>query len=224
MYHALHLDYQLDSDSLKHRLKLDQDLDSNDNILKVFSQVEKDARLCIKLRGMYVEGHHVTGIPEVDRCQKQILVLVFITQEVLNQMDQYTKEEKYLEAYLMNEMANDVLFAASDQANQYLCQMEQKEGRNLTRAFFPGDHDLPIEKQSHFINILTRERIQRDLPEETAHKASRAVLGITTNEYDMLVPEKAMIYAFGSDSSNQVVSVTHDCSHCQNLTCIYRKE
>ncbi len=217
---------QWDREVFDRRMKLNQDIPANEPIRKVLPDIFLDIRRNVRISARYIchDGSGRTGIDDVDCCEHQIICLIYLMDSTLAPADRYLEQERFLEAYLYHEVADAVLFDASVQLSAYLQKTEEKKGRHLTRGYFPGDGDLPICLQDRLLEIFVDEAMMghKGVTEQIGYRdLARSLLGVTTNEDHMLVPEKAMLYAIGSDRCNPENGQVHDCQNCSRTDCTY---
>ena len=99
------------------------------------------------------EGDFSLGIREMDNCPVQIVCLVSIGENLNQKIDGLLSEEKYLEAYLLDQMASEALFLASEKLNEMLCRDMKSEGWYLVQKAEAGMGDIPLEKQKDFLEL-----------------------------------------------------------------------
>ena len=149
------------------------------------------------------------GIEDIDNCQKQVVCLASCSSEILQAVEDLAAKGDFLESYLLNDLANEALFNASDQMNRQAEALVEAMGCHLTQRYSPGEGAVPIE-------------LQKDLLE--CFRNDPALQHIHLTESYMLAPEKFMLYIFGADPSKPKRSLEHDCSQCPNVNCFFRME
>ncbi len=88
----------------------------------------------------------------------------------------------FLEGYILNDLANEVLFNASNAMNRRLYNEFKAQGYHLSTRLTPGENHLSMEYQAQFLSLLTQGE----------------PFPATLTEHYMLQPEKAMLYAYGA--------------------------
>ena len=154
------------------------------------------------------EGDFSLGIREMDNCPVQIVCLVSIGENLNQKIDSFFSEEKYLEAYLLDQMASDALFFASEKLNEMLCRDMKSEGWYLVQKAEAGEGDIPLERQKDFLDIIRAE----------------CDIGVRVNDAGVLLPEKTMVYAFSADKEGKELCLNHDCRQCSRKDCGFRME
>ena len=110
--------------------------------------------------------------------------------------------------YILNDLANEVLFNASNAMNRRLYNEFKAQGYHLSTRLTPGENHLSMEYQAQFLSLLTQGE----------------PFPATLTEHYMLQPEKAMLYAYGAGTGLPDRSIDHDCSKCPNLSCYMRRD
>ena len=182
-----------------------QDEELRERVLWLEEQMRSQTIQMVYRKG---EGDFSLGIREMDNCPVQIVCLVSIGENLNQKIDGLLSEEKYLEAYLLDQMASEALFLASEKLNEMLCRDMKSEGWYLVQKAEAGMGDIPLEKQKDFLEII---REKRDI-------------GVRVNDAGMLLPEKTMVYAFGADKEEKELCLNHDCRQCSRKDCGFRME
>ena len=194
------------------RLKI---LPENENVYEyaneVFPRLEEIARAEVELLCGYTVIPNTLELdsPEMDSCDLLAVCLAGCTDRIVNKVSAMMDEGEYLEGYILNDLANEILFNASDDMNCQLYEELRQQGYRLTSRFTPGENHLALEHQCTFLAILKEKK--PDLP-------------VTLTEHYMLQPEKAMLYAYGGGKHLPERSITHDCANCSNINCFYRSK
>lgn len=175
----------------------------------IFPSLEEIVRQKLSMYHCYQvsRGEIRVGIPEVDDSAYQVACLSTCTEEILKAVDSLLERGDFLEGYLLNDLSNEILFNASNQMNREIDARLRAAGCHLSCRYSPGEGALELRHQA---TLLARFR-------------GEAVLGhIALTDTYMLTPEKSMLYLYGADPSLPWIPVEHDCSRCQNVTCIFR--
>ncbi|MDO4554190.1 MAG: hypothetical protein Q4B70_03480 [Lachnospiraceae bacterium] len=209
MIYFEHPKFELNMDKLCRRLRIDKDNESNESIRKQLPALRKIAEENTELKILYLEGdgYFKTGIEDVDRCEKQLVCLCYTTEKILDLINGMMADGDFFEAYIINDMANEALFNASNRMNEHIFQKMKEEGRNLTEKYSPGEDGIPLEYQKDYLDLLLAE----------------TDLEVTINKSYMLIPEKTMMYTYGADTTNPEISVAHDCRKCSKTDCYFRE-
>lgn len=204
--HCFKAAYQLNIPRLCKRLHIDGDGPVDIASREMLPGLEALAKENMGLSLWYREGHFVTGIPEVDDCEMQIVCLVSSSRKLEELLGQMAQRGDYLEGYLLNDLSNELLFQASNQLNRHLSEKYEAEGRFLTEKIFPGQGGVPLNRQDTLLRIMKEKE----------------ALPVEINDSFMLLPEKSMLYAFGADAKNEKRPWEHDCSWCDRVDCMFR--
>ena len=194
------------------RLKI---LPENENVYEyaneVFPRLEEIARAEVELLCGYTVIPNTLELdsPEMDSCDLLAVCLAGCTDRIVNKVSAMMDEGEYLEGYILDDLANEILFNASDDMNCQLYEELKQQGYRLTSRFTPGENHLALEHQRTFLAILKEKK--PDLP-------------VALTEHYMLQPEKVMLYAYGGGKHLPERSITHDCASCSNVNCFYRSK
>ena len=126
----------------------------------------------------------MTGVEEIDRAEKQVICMIAIEQNVMDKMDEYLADYDFPEAYLLDQMVNEILFNAGDDLSLAAEEAMKAEGLGVTQRYIPGDEPLPLGVQSQMLECL--------------HGAEEAAV-LSVSERGALRPEKSALYLFGAD-------------------------
>ena len=126
----------------------------------------------------------VTGVEEIDRAEKQVICMIAIEQNVMDKMDEYLADYDFPEAYLLDQMVNEILFNAGDDLSLAAAEAMKAEGLGVTRRYIPGDEPLPMTAQGQMLDCL------KEVEEASV---------LSVSERGALRPEKAALYLFGAD-------------------------
>lgn len=129
-------------------------------------------------------------------------------QKSVDCVDDLMARSDFLEGYILNDLANEVLFNASNAMNRRLYNEFKAQGYHLSTRLTPGENHLSMEYQAQFLSLLTQGE----------------PFPATLTEHYMLQPEKAMLYAYGAGTGLPDRSIDHDCSKCPNLSCYMRRD
>lgn len=137
---------------------------------------------CILVTGRRI----VTGVEEIDRAENQVVCMIAIEQNVMDRMDEYLADYDFPEAYLLDQMVNEILFNAGDDLSRAAAEAVREKGLGLTRRYIPGDDPLPLEVQAQMLDCL---------------KETEEASILSVSERGALRPEKAALYLFGADAA-----------------------
>ena len=201
--------FQMNQKRFLKRIHIDsekkQDEELRERVLWLEEQMRSQTIQMVYRKG---EGDFSLGIREMDDCPVQIVCLVSIGEKLNQKIDGFFAEEKYLEAYLLDQMASDALFFASEKLNEMLCRDMKSEGWYLVQKAEAGEGDIPLERQKDFLDIIRAE----------------CDIGVRVNDAGVLLPEKTMVYAFSADKEGKELCLNHDCRQCSRKDCGFRME
>lgn len=199
--------FKLNEERLYQRLRINEYRENDLYVKRRISDLVQIAEKDTELKAYYyIDNNMKTGIQMVDQCQNKVICLCYISQKILNVMVKMTEKEEYLEAYLLNEILNEVLFCACDQMNEEIFIKMKKKGMFLTRQIAPGDNGISLKMQKTLYDLFPKE----------------LDYGVKINESCVLIPEKTLLYAFGADKNNPEICVKHDCKYCKNKECNFK--
>lgn len=147
------------------------------------------------------------GIPLSDGCEGLAVCFVCCSNRIEEKIKAMIAEGELLEGYILNDLANDILFSASDDMNCRLREELHRQDCGMTERLTPGEGSLTLAQQQTLLDIL---------------KAKYPELPLTLTERCMLQPERSMLYAYGFGRQLPDRPVDHDCSRCTNESCYYR--
>lgn len=155
---------------------------------EIFPDVMKEImdRLCIHGCFLVPERRLVTGVEEIDQAEKQVICMIAIEQNVMDRMDEYLADYDFPEAYLLDQMVNEILFNAGDDLSRAAEAAMRAEGLGTTQRYIPGDEPLPLDAQIQMLDCL------KQVPEASV---------LSVSERGVLRPEKAALYLFGADAA-----------------------
>ncbi len=148
-------------------------------------------------------------IEKVDSAQLQVACISTCSEDILQAVDDLFEAGDYLDGYILNDLANEILFNASNQMNREIADKVAAFGCRLSRRYSPGEDGLELHYQKPLLKCFEGE--------------PRLAHVILTETY-MIKPEKSMLYVFGADPAYPALSLEHNCSLCNNVTCFYRME
>ena len=146
--------------------------------------------------------------PELSSCDMLAVCYCGATQKDRRLRGRSHGEAVFLEGLDFNDLANEVLFNASNAMNRRLYNEFKAQGYHLSTRLTPGENHLSMGYQAQFLSLLTQGE----------------PFPATLTEHYMLQPEKAMLYAYGAGTGLPDRSIDHDCSKCPNLSCYMRRD
>lgn len=201
---------EFDKDRIFSRLKLREDENVNRYCEEVFPQLVETMRENLELLLAYTVTDNDLNIasPELGNCDLLVVCYCGATQKIVDCIENLMDVRcDFLEGYILNDLANEVLFNASNAMNRRIYTEMKAKGYHLTSRMTPGENHLGMEYQAQLLSLLTQGE----------------PFPVTLTEHFMLRPEKAMLYAYGAGTTIPDTSVDHDCSKCPNLSCYMRR-
>ncbi len=155
---------------------------------EIFPDVMKEILDRLRIHDCFLvpERRLVTGVEEIDQAEKQVICMIAIEQNVMDRMDEYLADYDLPEAYLLDQMVNEILFNAGDDLSRAAEAAMRAEGLGTTRRYIPGDEPLPLDAQIQMLDCL------KQVPEASV---------LSVSERGVLRPEKAALYLFGADAA-----------------------
>jgi len=181
----------------------------------VFEGLRQIIEQKMKLYSLYaVVDTFDLGIFELDTCKKYVLCFISFQNDMSGIIHEMMSSGSYLKGYLLNEMAADALFNASNEMNKIIREQAVKLKYKLTKRYAPGDGEMDIKLQEKILDALNKE----------VHVPAHL------NEAYMIIPEKSLLYLYGlardQDTCSSYYADTFNgddsCSQCTNKNCEYR--
>lgn len=166
------------------RLKLRADPNTNAYAESIFPYLVELLRENIELVLAYniTDNDLTIASPELSSCDMLAVCYCGATQKIVDCVDDLMARSDFLEGYILNDLANEVLFNASNAMNRRLYNEFKAQGYHLSTRLTPGENHLSMEYQAQFLSLLTQGE----------------PFPATLTEHYMLQPEKAMLYAYGA--------------------------
>lgn len=203
-------DFSYDKERIFTRLKLRADPNTNEYAENVFPQLVEllHGNMELVLAYNITDNDLTIASPELSSCDLLAVCYTGATQKIVDCVDRLMDNSDFLEGYILNDLANEVLFNASNAMNRQLYTELKAQGYHLSTRLTPGENHLSMEYQTQFLALLTQGE-----PFPAA-----------LTEHYMLQPEKAMLYAYGAGTGIPDRSIDHDCSKCPNISCYMRRD
>lgn len=205
------LPIHLNKDIVFTRMHIDQTLPNYEEFDQAYSELAAELQEIVQARGIFVlkeaeaKGRICKELSEVSHL---VYVMVTLGEAVSARSTRYFLEKDYLKGLMIDSMADQILFDASDDFYPIIRQeVYEKQGYALTVRFTPDDGRIPIHHQK----LILDESGGKDL------------LNADVTEGFMYRPLKTMGYIYGADQNIQIAEKDHDCSLCDNLQCSFRK-
>jgi len=208
----LNIEYKVDKAKIFNKLHIDENTEVYKNADSVFLELYEIINKYMKLTVLYsiVDSLHLS-YKELDKFEKYALCLVSSRDGLSIVINNMMSSGDYLKGYLLNEMATDYIFSASNEMNKIIRKRANSLGYKLSKRFAPGDEGFELKNQKYIIDLL-KEEVAIDV--------------YLTDNY-VIVPEKSLLYLFGleQDINGGFDSVLeYGCKTCSNINCEYREK
>jgi len=221
----LRFNVRINKNRIYKRLHFVENTESYKSIENCFNDICHIVRDNMKLTGAYFMVNDTAEISfkelkESANWSKYVLCFVSSKDEINSYVNDMISSGDYLKGYLLNEIATDVIFNASDELNKIIKKEVSMLGYKLTKMYAPGDDLLDLKHQQTILDALKK------------HVLIDAYL---TESY-MIIPQKSMLYLFGAEKCNDLHSYKstakeglstgvkeESCGNCSNLNCKYRE-
>lgn len=236
MVNVLNLEVQINKERIYKNLHLVENTISYKCADDAFLELSQIIRDNMKLTCVYNIVDNIFDFPfkEIESYtswKKYVFCFISSKDNINNIVNDMMSVGDYLRGYLLNEIATDVIFNASNEMNIIIKREVFKLGYKLTKRYAPGDGVLDLIHQQTILDALKKE----------VH-----IDAYLTKSY-MIVPEKSMLYLFGAENIGKEIKahpcnasnlkeeliekdkkmdedndIEENCSECSNLNCQYR--
>lgn len=199
----------IDKDLIFKRMRIDSNSPTYKSISETFNKQVKIIENIVEFESVYLikENNSTFNIKNIDECEKIAYCFTSIGKEIVNKINEYFFNNDYLEGYLLNELADELVMSSSRQMYQSIKKLVKKDDYNLTKRYSPGECGLDIKFQATVMNEL---------------KSETKINAHLTESY-MIVPEKSTLFIYGIDKNIPESVIDHDCSQCTREDCPYKK-
>lgn len=137
---------------------------------------------------------------------KVVQCLVTLGKEIDDIIKHQFEIYNYLEAMMLNALADNILFEATNHLYEILKSKSEKVGKFLSSRFEPGNSEVPmLVQKTLFDNIVPIFE-----------------LDLIITEGFMLAPAKSLVYYYQLTDEDCSLGIDHDCSSCAS-DCLHRK-
>jgi len=221
LVYKLNIEHKIEKKRLFKKLHIDENTETFRNADDSFMELYEIIKNNMKLTVLYlIVPAFDLGFKKLDECEKYFLCFMSSKDSISSIVNDMMSSGSYLKGYLLNEMAIDVVFNASNEMNNILREKSKELDCKLSKRFAPGDGDIDIKYQKTILDFLKNEVF---------------IDAYLTDDY-MIVPQKSLLYLYGLEkiacnaySLNKVeynskeLAITEDsCTMCSNLNCQYR--
>ena len=137
------------------RLKLRADPNTNAYAESIFPYLVELLRENIELVLAYniTDNDLTIASPELSSCDMLAVCYCGATQKIVDCVDDLMARSDFLEGYILNDLANEVLFNASNAMNRRLYNEFKAQGYHLSTRLTPGENHLSMEYQAQFLSL-----------------------------------------------------------------------
>lgn len=164
----------------------------------------------LKPLGVYnfVDFSESMGFSDIQGCEKIVYFLLTLGNGIDKKINSYFAQGKYMEALLMDTIANEILFKCTEELYNKVSLEVRAYGWGLTRRFEPGSGDVPLDFQKEILAGL-------DLKD----------LKISLTEKNMLTPLKTITFFCGAgENVKPALKGGYACDLCSRKDCKFRHE
>ena len=200
--------FEINREAVHRRMRLKTGTPVYKAVQEVYDTCLRKTAACVMYQAVYLLGkndHRITQ-PDLDGCSELLYCFITIGQPVLDVIDGHFEDGRYLEGYLINEMANEAVMSASNQLYHHVKQVLHNRGCRMTQRFSPGECHLDLS-----CNKLVMEALE-----------SGFQVSATLTDQMMLNPPKSMLFLYGVDPDLPEGEKDRDCGDCQRMKCNYR--
>ena len=127
--------------------------------------------------------------------------------KISQRQKEYFAKSEFLEAMLLEVMADEILFKLSEQLFCKVFLDAKEKGWNLTAKVEPGSRNIPLH-------------VQRDIFDNLDLKN----MGVSLNSSYMFRPLKSLAFFYGAGKNLSPTNTRHDCAKCNMIKCLFRVE
>ena len=210
MYLATDFDVMADQEAVYRIMGIREDSEGHRQADSMYPQLHEKARQLAVPRA-YFDVQKMQGpyrMREAAGCTHMIPCLITIGEQIGTEINDYMSQKKYLEGYLLDTIANQMLTGISTQLHHKISEKVTENKLGMTRRISPGDDGIPMRLQKSLLTILGGEE----------------TLKVEITGGYMLNPVKFMAYYYGADQQCQNSSVDHDCHICTQDGCQHVKQ
>ncbi|MGB4439950.1 MAG: hypothetical protein WBJ13_12185 [Sedimentibacter sp.] len=216
MVNLLNLKPNINKQRILKKLHIVEETEANKIAISIFDEVCEIIKEIMNLTVIYAETESLNlGFDELDNCKKHVICFISSKNDISEISSRMMNSGKYMQGYLIHEVAEDVIFSASNHVNKIIRSEAELSGYKLTKRYAAGDGTINLNKQQNILDALKKE-IDVD---------------VYLNEYDVLIPGMSLLYVFGlykNDNTERLKTSNNEecseCSLCENLNCLYREE
>lgn len=172
----------------------------------IYDEMLNRAKLLADIKGSFkfIKWEQIKGNSGI--CEYFVPCLLTLGEGISGEVSRLFKENQCLKAMVLDGIASQVLFNASNEMSILIIKNADENGLNITSKIFPGDKNIPLEFQKNILSVFTHEER----------------IGISLTEILMLNPIKSMVYYYEADKNHIEHNIDCECKECNRMNCIYR--
>ncbi|SDK91866.1 hypothetical protein [Natronincola ferrireducens] len=204
------MNIEIDKKRVFKAIQLQEDSPAYKETNKLYDLLEKQIKHVVSPEIIYHLDHKldVKVGKSYEDSQRSLYVVVTLGGKITESIATYFNENQYLKAYVMNALADGMLFSMVEISRQYVYEFAKENHMNLTEKLSPGDN-IPLE-------------LQKPILEKIDPKGD---LDIRITEGYMLDPEKSGAWMYGVYMGQSLdENKEHDCRGCHKKNCLWREE
>lgn len=174
----------------------------------LFSYFQSNIQQFISPLGIYDYIDTPTSFKSITGdCSKIVICFLTLGEKVSTKINNFFAAGQYLEAILLDVMANEILFKMSEQLYSLILMEVQERGRGLSGRIQPGHKDVPLALQKEILDNLTLEG-----------------LNVSINSSNMLWPLKSLTFFSAVNKDRNSSIHTETCLNCNMSRCEFRED
>lgn len=198
-------DKKIDKKLILDTMQCFEDSPQYEKYSRIYDEVIVDSVDCVEPVGYYCE---LSGdVSHEAPYERMVYCLVTLGEDMDKAISGYFGQNEYLKGMMLNTIGDQLLFDTALGFSRFLDRTYGEKGLGLSRAYNPGDDDIPLKMQEDILGVIEGEN-------ET---------GITLTSGYMFSPQKTMSFYHGIASDLELATYVHDCKTCSAVSCMYRK-
>ncbi len=209
MYHEFHPELKINKPLVFERMRVSQTSKIYHKVNQLYENLVPIVKQLVDYQAVYAleESTLVFEDALLNDCTHHVFCFVTVGQPICDEVNRLFEVSNFLEGYILNEMANEVILDATNQLYAHLKTNLKAQGLILTKRYSPGECHLSMDYQKTILGVLQKySSIQASL----------------TSAF-MIKPEKSTLFLYGADANITETDVDFDCKACPSLNCPYRR-
>lgn len=208
MVYKLNIEHKIEKKKFFKKLHIDENTETYNNADDAFMELYEIIKNNMKLTVLYsIVPAFDLGFKKLYECEQYVLCFISSKDDINSIVNDMMSSGNYLKGYLLNEMATDVIFNASNEMNNIIREKSKDLCYKLSKRIAPGDGEIDMKYQKTILDFLKKELF---------------IDAYLTDDY-MIVPHKSLLYLYGLEKATLNTEPMEDnCNMCSNLNCQYR--